>query len=514
MPERDTEIRDFLKRAFAPGTRVLVLGEARMTAGQWAECSLDPDFVSLDALGSSTGDVSGGVAEGAVPDQYSKLPLRAAAVWCPDEASLSSGSPFNVAFALRNRLTADARLLVRWPVTTMNTPAAEFTLLLERIGFRAVDQWPSVSLPGNPVFLLYRLSSAAGSRAIDRIESVLSRDRKVATYKLALVRALAEIALTEYRSVRWLSETRVAVPLSRIAERWLFYYWPLFAHAQFIPQVQGETTESSRPVAFRRALTTLADSYRKMGGMTGFHRAFSSEDPGSREKSVKDVLRTIEDTILTGPVAHAGGRASPVFSSSRDGRERFVIVPADIWTELTLLGRWVTDAVKLRWAEKTRELADGKLNTAAVLDLLLETPGPERDTSVARRLFMPKQGEMVCVWSGKPIRESRLAVDHLMPYSLWGNNDLWNLLPTDRDVNAQKSDKLPTTDQLVRSRSRLQDCWYLLHERHAVRFDREMRRVTGSRNPSSSWAEGLFEFVLEAVELTAAQTAAERWEHL
>lgn len=42
-------------------------------------------------------------------------------------------------------------------------------------------------------------------RSIDRIESVLNRDRKVATYKLALFRALAEIGMTRYNQVRWVS---------------------------------------------------------------------------------------------------------------------------------------------------------------------------------------------------------------------------------------------------------------------------------------------------------------------
>ncbi|WP_418156223.1 HNH endonuclease domain-containing protein [Pseudomonas aeruginosa] len=54
-----------------------------------------------------------------------------------------------------------------------------------------------------------------------------------------------------------------------------------------------------------------------------------------------------------------------------------------------------------------------------------------------------RAGVTRCTWSGRPLNQ-RFAVDHAIPFSLWANNDLWNLLQVDQQVNANKSDKLPS----------------------------------------------------------------------
>jgi hypothetical protein len=46
-----------------------------------------------------------------------------------------------------------------------------------------------------------------------------------------------------------------------------------------------------------------------------------------------------------------------------------------------------------------------------------------------------------------------------MPFSRWPNNDLWNLLPTDSQINNQKSDRLPTEHKLKQAKERIQHWW-------------------------------------------------------
>lgn len=52
-----------------------------------------------------------------------------------------------------------------------------------------------------------------------------------------------------------------------------------------------------------------------------------------------------------------------------------------------------------------------------------------------------------------------LDIYHSMPFSRWPNNDLWNLLPTDSQVNNQKSDRLPTEQKLKQAKERIQHWW-------------------------------------------------------
>ncbi|MBY0236592.1 MAG: hypothetical protein K2W93_16550, partial [Burkholderiaceae bacterium] len=98
-------------------------------------------------------------------------------------------------------------------------------------------------------------------------------------------------------------------------------------------------------------------------------------------------------------------------------------------------------------------------------------------------------------------------------FSLWGNNDLWNLMPVDFNVNGSKSDKLPTAD-LLRSRAPLIiEHWRLLREALPEPFDAQASQLLGRplKGPLH-WEQELFSRMREAVELTAMQRGVERWE--
>ncbi len=60
--------------------------------------------------------------------------------------------------------------------------------------------------------------------AAQAVGSILRFDKKINTYKLALVRALNDVVLS-YPDLSG-SGCDVCVPLRKLAEYWLAYYWP------------------------------------------------------------------------------------------------------------------------------------------------------------------------------------------------------------------------------------------------------------------------------------------------
>ena len=134
-----------------------------------------------------------------------------------------------------------------------------FQFLLAKVGFTCSTAgtertpWAAPPALGDAVLAL----EGRGSRSLEKIESILNRDKKVATYKPALFRALAELATTSYHSASWLPGGRVAVPIGLIADKWLEYFWPLFASERFIPQIRGEKRGCSNPVMFRSLMDHL-----------------------------------------------------------------------------------------------------------------------------------------------------------------------------------------------------------------------------------------------------------------
>jgi hypothetical protein len=103
-------------------------------------------------------------------------------------------------------------------------------------------------------------------------------------------------------------------------------------------------------------------------------------------------------------------------------------------------------------------------------------------------------------------------VDHLIPFSLWYNNDLWNLLPASRTVNQAKKDKLVSRPTLVSSRERIIHYWRLLRSLQEKRFELELRRsLLGREVPRASWELEAFAGLSEAIESVAIQRGVQRW---
>ena len=100
-------------------------------------------------------------------------------------------------------------------------------------------------------------------------------------------------------------------------------------------------------------------------------------------------------------------------------------------------------------------------------------------------------------------------IDHVLPFSLWRNNDLWNLLPAHPQVNSQKSDRLPTRNLLYRRRDTFLTCWQSSLAMLPERFRAEATAQTGTKTLQ---LPELFDVLTESVELTALQRGCERWE--
>jgi SAM-dependent methyltransferase/phage repressor protein C with HTH and peptisase S24 domain len=436
---------------------------------------------------------------------------------------------FDTVFNLRRVLKKGGRLLISTPIKRPAIDPAShrdefgrffnqvtpenFRFLLEKVGFRLLNRWDTEDSLGRPDYhwatQLFVLEEH-GSRSLDKVEGILNRDKKDATYKPALFRALAELATTSYHVATWLPEGRVSIPLKLIADKWLEYYWPLFDSKMFIPQKRGEKPGSLKPVAFRAELEKLIALYRSMGGLCGFSVAYRGDNlPPQAAKLHQLLQRRLCDTIKDGPVYFSGGGGSRTFVY--DKLAKCVLMDADLWRELSMMGNWIADATILRWAELTAQISQGALKPSQVIDQLLTTPIPEREVQTARSLY-ENLPDKVCVWTDRSLRD-QFEVDHAIPFVLWRNNDLWNLLPALPTINNHKRDRLPTV-HLLRARK---DCivhyWTLMRERQSTRFDFEVGRLAGPGViRAGNWENRLFATVAEAVEFTAIQRGIDRWE--
>jgi 2-polyprenyl-3-methyl-5-hydroxy-6-metoxy-1,4-benzoquinol methylase len=392
-------------------------------------------------------------------------------------------------------------------------------LLCARLGLELVSSFKnddSLNRAGHSwITLLFQKSSGTG-RTLDRIESVLRNDKKSATYKLALLRALCDLAERDDAAVLWRPDNIVSIPILNIAEVWLIYYWPLLDTVSLVPQNNAEASEG-RSIAFRSELNELIHlCYQYFQAETATFSLFYLEwKKGSLPENIRKVLtkalKKIANTIKVGPVKYADNGAMFSF----DKKTSSVLVDAELWREFCLTGYWVKDSLLLRWSELTEQFSkklSSPITSGEVLNLLLTHPQIDREQSLARKIYLSDPNiTLRCVWSGRHLDSRTLDVDHVLPYSLLRNNELWNLLPAHKKVNNEKRAKIPSSQQLNQSKDFIIENWQLLRVTEPGVFNFEVQRALGSMKPSS-WENDLFRYLKFKSNHAIYARGAEPWE--
>ena len=535
----DAGIASLFPFVFQRGERVLEIGAGSgRDAARLLQQGIDVQAVepsgrlrrlALAAHPELQGRLFDGFLPGGLPAEcqreYEGILLSGVIMHIPD------GELFDAAFELRGRLVKGGKLLISMPIERDDVrpgeqrddsgrlmvirSVAQVRLLFERLGFQLENEWKSADSLGRGFLwaTLYFRSSGTTTRAIDRVESIINADRKMATYKLALVRALCDIAMTSWAVARWEPGGAVSVPLGAVSEKWQQYYWPLLDGDQVIPQINAES-EGGKPIAFREKLAELIKECRRAGGLSAFSRMQAEGTlPQTAARLSREAVRVIGSTIVKGPVKYAGGaRGETEFSFDPDAKR--ILVQADVWRELSLMGHWIRDAVILRWAEMSSRLSKGAIAPGTVIDKLLQSAEPWRADPAVRGLYEGLQkvsgGGLVCVWTARQLR-SDFDVDHAIPFVFWQASPSWNLFPAAKIVNNAKRDKLPTSDLIRRREEAIVSCWKILAARMPVRFRRDAASLLGG-DPGGNWEKPLFSGFLEAIEYTASVRGAERWE--
>ncbi|MGC8660427.1 MAG: class I SAM-dependent methyltransferase [Desulfomonilaceae bacterium] len=498
-------------------------------------------------------ELTGRIALGALPlpDSDPLLTRQFDAVLCIGTIiHIQDQYLFEFASQMRDLVAPDGILFLSGSVRNLGSPdnrdqhgrliiervPEEIQLLFERLGFRLLTTIQSDDSLGRPIRwfnLVMQKVGQGNSRSIDEIETIISRDKKDATYKLALLRALCDIARTDLGMVRWGLDGNVRVSLGSIVEKWILYYWPIIEldgpdRKVVIPQKRG--MERRVPIAFRKAMRDLIAFYRNQGGLTVWHRDYKSDAvPAEGKPLVDGVVNKIAHTIVVGPVRYSGGSLALVeqyfsfegkqtatggcFSSmSACDRLGSVVVRGKAWMEMCVIGHWIGESLIVRWAELTHEISNQLVEVKDVIERLLIRPAEGRDVGFARKIYS-KEADLRCVWTGASL-EKGFVVDHAIPFSVWRSNDLWNVFPAATKVNSAKSDKLISKRALLSSRDRIIHYWETLKQQAENRFVMELgRSLVGSPGyDPGNWQAPAFAGLVRNVETLAMQRGLMRWE--
>lgn len=318
------------------------------------------------------------------------------------------------------------------------------------------------------------------------IATILRHDHKTTSYKIALIRAINDMALAyPLAGVRNLP---VAVPLWMLAERWMAFYWPFVGDEAPIWQGARNRRADGRAqdMAFRPELTRLRLAWeahwrapaRPSDGFTLVSEMRVARRRAALPPSLVDAYGEALDAIaraLAMPIRYAGPGDWSVFpkparlSSAGNTVEplpgaraddRCLFVPVEVWRLFLDLSLWVEALCIHEWSlftETVRQPEDTTMERGAVYQILTDRPGNRRPLTWERNqvdILLLEGQAFRCPWTLRRIETpSEYELGHLVPPSVYPTDELWNLAPTDSAFNHRtKRDRLPRPERLAQAR--------------------------------------------------------------
>ena len=351
-------------------------------------------------------------------------------------------------------------------------------------------------------FRLYSQGYILSKFTIMDLNRIIERDATNTSYKYALLRATSSIAVNHSPMI--IDDCKVCYSTGFLVEKWIEYYYPVIDSETFIPQknAEKEHDKTSRKIAFRGLFKQLTDFYRPYGGFKAFWNDYKR---GTINPEVNviclDLAKSIWYTITRYPMKHLGYSVTGKHYSFYGFTKRSRIPQTTSFSQETLLHHFGSFSLENSFHQILRTLGDyisgeysilkkwieftvkadttGAVKPQYIYQILNTSPEEERDVHDSQMFFkdlMSTQGSLECTWTGRRITSPEaLAIDHAIPFSVWRNNDLWNLLPTHSRVNMHKRDMIPSDSLLEERRDLIISYWETLLEGFCYRFSREVK---------------------------------------
>jgi len=338
------------------------------------------------------------------------------------------------------------------------------------------------------------------------ISKIIERDSKATTYKYALLRGVIDIIQDNSPFIS-LVGNRVQIPTGLLIEKWLVYYYPILESLTTIPQINGKTN-----LAFGNQLTKLISDYKARGGFSAFYNDLNNKGiPKDLQNEFFELAKKLRNTITRMPMKYIGSSIANDYYSifnfqNQTIRRKSTIdietlindfgtfsIPIEYYEAFKILGSFISgqDSILFKWAEFSVNASGNNLSIDKVLNEVLRSPITLREIKESKKLYneiLQKEGKFYCVWTGKKITSlSETNIDHVIPFSVWKNNDLWNLLPSTPPVNRAKRDKIPTPEIIERQKDLIINYWGIILESQSKRFQKEIQIALLGNHSFDSW---------------------------
>lgn len=368
------------------------------------------------------------------------------------------------------------------------------------------------------------------NQVFKNISKIIERDAKTATYKFALLRGVIDIIQDNSPYIK-VKDGIIEIPLGLLIEKWLIYYYPIFDSEVDIPQINGKNVK----VAFQSHFKPIIAHYTIKGKISVFYNELRVRGIANEiNLDFYMLVQKIKTTITTMPMRYIGRSISndyysifnyypAKFKNDKKQNSQWLIescgtftIPIEYYEAFKILGSFIsgTDNILFKWAEFSVKASGKVLTTGAIVNEILKFPVTERDVEASKKLYteiLAKNGSVSCVWSGSNI--AKYDIDHMLPFSIYKNNDLWNLLPSSPSTNCAKLDKIPSLNLITKQKELIIHYWEIIHQCQTERFMNELQISLLGNSTKDNWQQNAFNQLLQTSKYLIETRGYSEWQY-
>jgi len=260
------------------------------------------------------------------------------------------------------------------------------------------------------------------------------------TYKLAWGRAIIECV---YHDNYTCENNKAIVALDDISRCMLKYYWnQLF----FFDLKQSPTRIDNRQPYIVQYTNELIEKYKKKTNSAlpvWFNRVEEELDSNELNKTVKKIAAILPNDV-SWRFKRLGDEVVPLYEYDEKNRSNKVIFNKDDATLKKEYALIISKLLNYKWAQLLEKFnyapkIASKVNNISEAKL-------KRESLQKYKKELMKQfddGGAIDFYSGEPLLDNDISVDHVIPWSFMYSDDIWNLVLTSKSHNSSKSNAIP-----------------------------------------------------------------------
>lgn len=285
------------------------------------------------------------------------------------------------------------------------------------------------------------------------------------TYKLAWGRALVECVFYEKQKVQ---DNKVVLSLKDIAKCMLKYYW----NQTFFFSLKQSPYEDKSPVILQITNDLIKRFTEVNGSMIPVWFDKAEEKLGEElDVAVQKVADKLPENV-SWRFKRVDNEVLEIYEYDHEHRSENVYLnesDAKLLKEYALV---ISKLLNYKWAQLLEKYnyspkIVNKVNSISEARL-------RRESLTKYKNELMKQfenGIAIDFYSGEPLEENDISVDHVIPWSFMYSDDIWNLVLTSKSNNSSKSNSIPSEEVIERLKERNNKLVGLLD----AKFDSEIK---------------------------------------